>query len=706
MKRRQPLPELLAPAGNMESLVAAILGGADAVYVGGVRFGARAYAKNFELSELRDAVRLCHLWGVRLYVTLNTLIFDKEIDDALEYAKSLHGIGVDAVIISDLGLLSLIREHIPELELHASTQMGIHNKEGAELAYKMGCKRVVLARECSASDIRSITDSTLAECEVFVHGALCVCHSGQCLFSSMVGGRSGNRGECAQPCRLPYNGKYPLSLKDLSLSRHIRELIDSGVSSLKIEGRMKSPSYVYEVTSIYRRLLDEGRPSGRREEDRLSAVFSRGGFTDGYFVGKLFSPMTGTRSEEDKRISRELEESYSLPKLRISARAVFQRQNASELTLTADASSAWDSRGTSGYAPVKISVRATGAVPVDAINAPLDKPSVSARLAKMGNTPFQLLAEDIEMELDEGINLPPSAINALRRDALDALLEKFSHPISKICGTEAADDHKTKITDIPPTSGISEHAGVSAIFFRSSVAEALLMKDPEVCKGIDRIFIPLFSYSSLPESLRERIEGVYLPPVISESEWSEVDAQLRAAVSLGAKYALIGNISHIALTAASGIIPIGDFRLNITNKYTAALYRTLGVSDVILSPELTLPQARDIGGRVITLGRIPLMLTERCFVRENFGCELCGSAAFRDRRGAEFPIMREYDHRNIIFNSAITYMGDRSEELRSMRVRGVHYIFSSESEDECIRLIASYKNGRQLAVPHRRIGKR
>ena len=292
MKRRQALPELLAPAGNMECLIAAILGGADAVYVGGVRFGARAFAKNFELCELGDAVRLCHLWGVRLYVTLNTLIFDKEIDDALSYAKDLHAIGVDAVIVTDPGLISLIRKEVPGLELHASTQMGVHNREGADFAYSLGCKRVVLARECSDKDIAAITASAHPECEVFVHGALCVCHSGQCLFSSMVGGRSGNRGECAQPCRLPYNGKHPLSLKDLSLSKHINELIDSGVSSLKIEGRMKSPSYVYEVTSIYRRLLDERRNSDKGEERRLLEVFSRGGFTDGYFTRHISSPMT------------------------------------------------------------------------------------------------------------------------------------------------------------------------------------------------------------------------------------------------------------------------------------------------------------------------------------------------------------------------------------------------------------------------------
>ena len=248
MKRKNSLPELLAPAGNFECLIAAVAAGADAIYVGGKRFGARAYAKNFDSEELARAVSYCHLHGVKLYVTLNTLIEDGEMSDAISYAAELYNIGVDALIIADVGAISEIRRKIPNLELHASTQMSVHSTSGAEAAYELGCTRVVLARELSLSDIKSVTEKCRAEVEVFVHGALCVCHSGQCLFSSLVGGRSGNRGECAQPCRLPYNnGKYPLSLKDMSLASHIEELIDSGVASLKVEGRMKSPSYVYTV---------------------------------------------------------------------------------------------------------------------------------------------------------------------------------------------------------------------------------------------------------------------------------------------------------------------------------------------------------------------------------------------------------------------------------------------------------------------------
>ena len=219
MKRTRDLPELLSPAGDMEALRAAIAGGADAIYVGGLRFGARAYAKNFSEDELRAAVRLCHVHGVRLYVTLNTLIFDKEINDALEYARLLYEIGVDALIAADVGVAALIRKELPGLELHASTQMGAHNTEGVNFAHGLGLTRVVLARECSIADIRKITAESRAECEVFLHGALCVCHSGQCLFSSMVGGRSGNRGECAQPCRILLKGSKVASLSFMQKQR-------------------------------------------------------------------------------------------------------------------------------------------------------------------------------------------------------------------------------------------------------------------------------------------------------------------------------------------------------------------------------------------------------------------------------------------------------------------------------------------------------
>ncbi len=709
MKRTRKLPELLAPAGSFDALVAAILGGADAVYLGGLRFGARAFAENFGDDELPRAIKLCHMFGVRLYVTINTLIYDKEMNEAFSYAKSLYDMGVDALIIADLGLALKIKKELPDFELHASTQMGVHNIEGVNLAKKLGCNRVVLARECSASDIKTIAEKSNAECEVFVHGALCVCHSGQCLFSSMVGGRSGNRGECAQPCRLPYNkDRHILSLRDLSLANYINELIDSGVSSLKIEGRMKSASYVYEVTRIYRTLLDQCRGATEAENRRLSDVFSRSGFTDGYFKGSLFSKMTGMRSEDEKARSKDLsKDDFSLPRLKISAEASFLKDKPSLLTLEAKILSRWDnSGGGDNDIGAKISVSFEGAVPTRAENSPLTDEGVRTRLSKMGNTPFILDSSDISLEIEEGINLPPSAINSLRRAACDKLESEFLRTLDKICSLSnpaVPSEILYNVTDIR-----LKKKQKTAIFFDADKLSKAFKKKKDILSCIDISFVPLFKYKEISDDLKKSVNGVYLPPIIMEYEWSKVKSELLSAKALGASYALIGNISHISMVNECGLLPIGDFRLNISNRESALLWYSLGVESTVLSAELTLQMARDIGVGIITFGRIPLMITERCFIKENFGCEICksGKASLTDRRGAKFPMMKEYEHRTIIFNSQMTYMGDKHDELARFGIMHEHFIFSSESEDEIILLTEAYKNGENIDIPHRRIGKR
>ena len=305
-KRNRRLPELLAPCGSPEALEAAIEGGADAVYFGGTVFNARMNAKNFTRPDIVAAIARCRGAGVKAYATLNTQIYDRELKTALEHAAFLREAGIDALIVTDPGLISLLRTYLPDLELHASTQMTAHNKAAAEALYDRGFTRVVGARELSEENVRTLCTSR-AEIELFVHGAICVSCSGQCLMSAMLGGRSGNRGECAQPCRMSYNGGYPLSIKDMCLASHIPALIDAGVASLKIEGRMKSPAYVYGVTSIYRRLLDEGRAATDKELDELRRLFSRSGFTDGYFTGKVDGAMLGVRREQDIADSRRRE---------------------------------------------------------------------------------------------------------------------------------------------------------------------------------------------------------------------------------------------------------------------------------------------------------------------------------------------------------------------------------------------------------------
>lgn len=328
--------ELLAPAGSMETLECAIKAGADAVYLGGKLYNARMNAKNFGTEEMKRAVDACHKNGVKIYVTLNTLIYDRCFNDALRYAEELYKTGVDALITADLGFSKKLHEYIPDFELHGSTQVSGHNTESAEYLANRGFSRMVCAREMTKENITELVERSPIEIEMFIHGAMCVSQSGQCLMSSFIGGRSGNRGECAQPCRLPYNNGYPISLKDMCLANHVTELKEMGVASLKIEGRMKSPDYVYSVVNTYRRLLDENRNAGKKEMDALASVFSRSGFSDGYFVGKVDNGMLGVRSGSDKEATRNTAVSKKPYKNLKSEISVGERKGGLPETLSAD----------------------------------------------------------------------------------------------------------------------------------------------------------------------------------------------------------------------------------------------------------------------------------------------------------------------------------------------------------------------------------
>ena len=673
MRRKNSLPELLCPAGDFEALIAAVQGGADAVYVGGKIFSARAYAKNFDLNELSLAVSYCHIHGVKLYVTVNTLIYDREMEELSNYARELYNIGVDAVIVADIGAIREIRRRVPNLEIHASTQCSVHNTDSANQLNDIGVTRVVLARELPLSDISSVVENSPLEVEVFLHGALCVSYSGQCLMSSLIGGRSGNRGECAQPCRLPYGKGYPLSLKDLSLADHICELIDSGVCSLKIEGRMKSPSYVYTVTKIYRKLLDERRGPKKEEKELLLSAFSRGGFTDGYFVAKTERGMTGVRSEADKKRSEEIiKEAFVPMRASVSAFCKIKRGERAMLLMT------YKDRIATVY----------GAVPEDAKNAPLTGESVYQRIAKLGSTYFSLAKENFEIELDEGLNISPAELNAMRRDAAQKLIE----PDFEKCFSEYTPPVRRKRKS-PPL--------VTAEFLSGELYSEMRSK---ACLGLDKIDVAF-----LPADYGKNYDvakGVSIPPIIFDGERERVKKMLISAKEGGAKYALVSNIGAFRLAKEIGFEIVGGFRLNISNCEAFEFYSELGAIDSVLSAELTLPMARDIGGGEITLGRIPLMLTERCFMRENFGCDKCGSCSLSDRTGKRFSMIRVFDHRNIILNSTYTYMGDKRRELYAAGITHEHFIFSTESATDAEKLLLAYFGEKKISFEVRRVGKR
>ncbi|MDY4898728.1 MAG: DUF3656 domain-containing protein [Eubacteriales bacterium] len=672
------LPELLSPAGSPRALEAAIEGGADAVYFGGVRHNARALAQNFTPAEIGESVRLAHVYGVKMYQTVNTLATDRELNDVVEDARVAYAAGVDALIVADLGVAAAIHRALPDFPLHASTQASGHCVEAAKHLSELGFCRMVCAREMSYEDICRFTAQSPIEAEVFVHGALCVCHSGQCLFSSLVGGRSGNRGECAQPCRLPYRvgkaDKYPLSLKDLSLAGHIPELIAAGVASLKLEGRMKSPEYVLAVTHVFRRLLDERRAATHDEMQYLASIFSRDGFTDGYFTGHTGSSMLGVRREQDKSSSRALEPFSGLSrKLPLDMSAEIRRGRPMKLTVSRDGQS----------------VTVTGEVPEVALRSPSEYDAVVRSLTRLGGTPY--CAAGITLTLDDGLAVPVSKLNALRRAAVEAMTGLVTKAGSGAAHRQCGQGGEVEVACRP--SG-RRHARLTARFTDPSQIT------PSAREFFDVIYLPLGSH--IPG-----VAGVVLPPVVFDSERARVAALLATAASEGATQALVTNLGHISLARDTGLAVHGDFRLNVTNSRTVAALEAVGIADVIVSPELSLPQIRDISGDVsaIVYGRIPLMILEKCVGRELTGCEACrrGRVVLKDRRGIDFPVLREFDHRSVIYNSLPTCMSERQSELDSAGILGRHFVFSVESPQEVDTVIRAFRDGRPLEGKVRRI---
>ena len=666
-KASNRLPELLAPAGSLEALKAAIAGGADAVYFGGGDFNARINAKNFNNEELKEAIDLLHSCGRKAYITLNTLVYDREMNDYLRFAEFVYTAGADALIVADIGGAAAIHRHLPELELHASTQMSGHNLAEAELLARHGFSRMVCARELPKDDIEYLVKNSPIEIEAFTHGALCVCHSGQCLFSSIVGGRSGNRGECAQPCRLPYrdeqgNESYPLSLKDLSLTNHITDLIESGVHSLKIEGRMKSPEYVFGVVRAFRTLLDEGRNATPDEISKLAKIFSRGGFTDGYFTRQINSKMLGVRSDEQKQFSKvaltssEKIDEITPQKIKISVFAEVCAEKPISLRLECG----------------EISVTAYGQMPDKAINAPLSAENIKKNLTKLGATRFEL--ESYVALTDDDIIVPISALNALRREACEMLETALS------TGKATREEFEKYV---PVASQRAKKEQRTARFY---TAEQITPLSREY---FDIIYLPLQNFNG-------ECEGIILPPVILDSELSKVDKMLSMARAKGAKYALVGNLGALELAQKYGFEIHGDFRFNVYNNESTLELEKLGVKSIILSPELTLPQMRDVKGdtAAIVYGRLPLMLLEKCVSKEISTCERCtsGKTTITDRRGITFPILREYEHRSVIYNSAPTYMADRESDLQRAGIVNRHFIFSTETKIDVDKVIRAHKN--------------
>ena len=670
--------ELLSPAGSPESLRAAVQSGAGAVYLGWGDFNARRSAKNFSDEEFADALRYCHERGVRVFLTLNTLLTDRELPRALETATAACRMGVDSVLVQDWGLFDLLRQALPDLPLHASTQMSLFTSGGCREMAADGCERVVIARECSAADTAEICKNCPAEVEVFVHGALCMCYSGQCEMSALIGGRSGNRGRCAQPCRLPYGvnepakKSYPLSLKDSCLADRLGEMAEMGVACLKLEGRMKRPEYVAVITRIYARLLAEGRRPTAAEKAELEQAFSRSGFTDWYWQGRHGAGMFGTRSEnapDPKELFAQAKAAYEKGDQRtVPVRFACTVRAGVPCALTAETE---DGRA----------VTVTGPVPEAARSRAVTAEELCQRLRKTGGTAYRCKA--VTAEVDEGLSLPASAVNALRRDALAALTDARTAP-----------PQRRELPVPPPPAG---DRAAAAPRFTVSVTTAAQLTPQLLALGPARVYVPLellAAFTALPEADTEWC--AILPRVWRDRDEAELRRWLDHAKALGVTAVLTGNIGHLSLVRDTGLAVYGDYGLNVFNGRALDYLRKKGLSSACLSFELRFAQLRDLPkclpAEAIVYGRLPLMITENCLI-ENAGACRCDRPNFlTDRTGAAFPLLPAYGHRTEIQNSRVLWLADRPE-YRRLGLSFARLRFTTETPEECLRVFRDYQAG-------------
>ena len=676
--------ELLSPAGSMEALRAAVQNGADAVYLGYDMFNARMGAQNFSADELQEAIAYCHVRGVKVHLTLNTLVSDREMARAAEVIRAAAVFGVDAFIVQDLGMVQLCKEIAPSVPIHASTQMSIHSLEGVVAAAELGCSRVVLARELPMEQIRHICRRSPVEIEVFVHGALCMCYSGQCYLSSVIGRRSGNRGQCAQPCRLPYGygrfeaTRYPLSLKDNCLVEHLRELERMGVASAKIEGRMKRPEYVAVVTKAYRAALNGKRitPDDMRQ---LEAVFSRQGFTQGYYEGKTGPDMFGTRQEQPETnkelfsAARATYETGETPRVPVKFYAMVRPGQPAQLAVEDE----------DGHV-----CKAVGPVPEQALVHSLTAEDLEARPKKTGGTPYYCTM--VRSVVDPGLMLPASSINAMRREVIAELTARRG----RVALPKTNAYNKPALYD-----GMSGEPQLSvSVRSAAQITQRLIAEKPAV------LYVPLSELYENPELARsigvETQLAAVLPRVVWSSENAGLAEQLRAVYAMGVRQLLVGNLGQIKIAKAAGFAVRGDFGLNIYNSRAMHYLRMQGVDSQLLSFEMTLPQIRDISkavpSEVLVYGRLPLMLMENCVMKNRTGTCSCQTTQTKltDRMGEEFPIVKDPGTcRNILLNGKKLYLLDKKEAFRGMGLWALRLQFTTENPSEVDRVLAEYRGG-------------
>ncbi|MBR3766862.1 MAG: U32 family peptidase [Clostridia bacterium] len=662
--------EILAPVGGNEQLLSAVRSGADAVYFGASSFNARRNAENFTDEAFIGAVRYCHERGVKAYITLNTLIKDSEAEEFQKTLALIAKSGADAVILQDMGALSRVKKCCPDIPLHASTQLAVHNIAGAKLLEELGFSRIVLARELSIKEIKEITEAVNVEIEVFVHGAHCMSASGMCYMSSFIGARSGNRGLCAQPCRLNFKyGKreYVLSLKDMCLADMTDELIAAGVTSFKIEGRMKRPEYVAAAVTAYKNAVKGDTP----DISLLQSVFSRSGFTKGYAIGKRDLSMFGYRTKEDVLSASDVLTPIANtvrnenPLIEISMEFILRENERARLKIS------------DGIYTVEVS----GEIPEKAIKAPLSSESVKKSLGKLGSTFYY--AEEIKCTLDDGLMLRASDINAMRREAIEELTRKRSE--------------KEPYSYVPFKKTPVFNSGSDTPALRLSFKYASCVPDNI---NADKIILPVKELLGSIEIIEKHKNCICakLPSLIYPLNEEKILEDINKLSSFGVKYAYCDNIGAVALAKKAGMKILGGSLLNIINSDAAESYYELGVTDITLSPEISFKELKNIKTHckkgIIAYGFLPLMHFRCCPLQSEKGCGECkGRGILTDRMGESFTVLCENRQFSVLYNTVPLYAGDKN-------IPDVDFLtleFTTETPEDVLRIINTLKSKKALA---------
>ena len=672
--------ELLAPAGSMEALRAAVQNGANAVYLGCGQFNARRNAKNFTPQTLIEAVKYCHVRGVAVHLTLNTLVSDRETPELIETIRHAANSGVDAFIVQDMGVAQLCRRIAPHIPIHGSTQMTVHNLPGVQMCAAMGMKRVVLSRELSREEIRYITANSPIEIEIFAHGALCMAYSGQCYMSAAIGSRSGNRGCCAQPCRQcygysRYQDRHPLSLKDNCLVHYLAELEAMGVASLKLEGRMKRPEYVAAVTGVYRHALDTGSVTPRMME-LLKTAFNRQGFTDGYFVGRTGQDMFGYRDEksDDEKWCREIRQTYEGAENGLVPVTFHATLTPERFSLTV-------------VDPEGRSCSMDGPVPEQARVADLTEDMLSARLSKTGGTPYR--CTKVHAKVTPGLTLSAAAINGLRRDVLTQLTAMRARRELPPLGRPGR---------VPIMPGNRRHPELTVqVTTREQITDRLLKTPLAV------LYVPIHILVEDPEFTRQLAGRVnvcaVLPRIVHDGEIPALKRAMTGLQALGVRQVLAGNLGLLVPAQECEMELRGDFGLNLYNSGAVNMARQMELLSATLSFEMTLGQIRDVSKAVpcelLIYGRMPLMVTENCLFQGRTGKCTCnqGTTKLTDKTGADFPVIKDgASCRSVLLNGKKLNWLDRQSDLSRLGLWATRLYFTTENSREVDMVLAALQN--------------